>query len=127
LLGRLVARLRYFRDEYCEWARQSTYRRGMALAGPNVLTYPQYRDVYDRLAARWNVGSRLRNPPSDKATPPDAFVVDEHAFREMVWAMTRLIARREDSGGSSLGVAKSNARSASAYARSVAPRSAVIN
>jgi hypothetical protein len=56
----------------------------MALAGPNVLTYPQYRDVYDRLAARWTVGSGLWDPLHDKVTPPNAFVVEENAFRKKV-------------------------------------------
>jgi hypothetical protein len=84
LIAKLLSLISRYREEYREWARAATYRRGMALAGPHVLTYPRYRDIYDRLAARWNVGSGLWNPPNDKATPPDAFVVDEHAFREEV-------------------------------------------
>jgi hypothetical protein len=84
LIAKLLSLISRYREEYREWAQAATYRRGMALAGPHVLTYPRYRDIYDRLAARWNVGSGLWDPSHDKDTPPDAFVVEENAFRQEV-------------------------------------------
>jgi hypothetical protein len=82
LFSRFIGHIQRFRENYSAWAREATYRRGMALAGPHVLTYQRYRDITSRLATHWNVDGHLWSPLGDKDAPPDAFVVDEEAFRD---------------------------------------------
>jgi hypothetical protein len=82
--GRLIAVVQRFRENYGDWAREATYRRGMALAGPKAIPYKQYRKICDRLADRWQVGSGLWNPIRDKSAPPNTIIVHEFAFRQEV-------------------------------------------
>jgi hypothetical protein len=96
LLGKLIAVVNRYREEYREWAREATYRRGMALAGPGALTYRQYRVVYDRLAAQFSVGSGLWDPLREGDAPPNAFVARLSAFRDEVGvtAIQRILRER---------------------------------